>query len=93
MNATCLICQRSRPRESCHVIVLTEAERAQVPDPRDEYVYCKPCWKVLSDPVQGASLMGGLAQHYLQHLGVEGVSERVTRFRDKLIARSKAPRA
>jgi hypothetical protein len=61
----CSVCGRDKPRQECEVIVLNEAEREAVrklgQTPRDEYIYCKPCWRILGDREAGARLMRGFA--------------------------------
>jgi len=84
----CLVCGAERDRERCHVITLTDDERAQVADPLDEYPYCKPCWGILSDPVAGPSLMSGIAQHYLIQAGVQEADGLATRYKQRLISRA-----
>lgn len=82
----CLVCERERSKEDCKIIVLTEEEQAQVENPLPEYVYCKPCWKVLSDPVAGPALMSGIAQHQLQNAGVSNARKVASEFRTKLMS-------
>lgn len=91
-SAKCLICGGEREREDCHIIVLSEEERAHVPEPLDEYVYCKPCWKVISDPTAGPSLMSGIASHYLRRIGVSK-PEVLDRFKAALTSRAVRPKS
>ena len=88
-NVKCLVCSAQRPREMCHIIKLTVEERhllrQEGQEVLDEYVYCKPCWKVLSDPVNGPSLMKGLAQADLRRLGVSNAEEWATKYFTRLI--------
>jgi hypothetical protein len=86
--SNCLICGVEKNREALHVIVLTEEERAQVPNPLDEYTYCKPCWKVLSDPRTAPALISGIAQHRLAELGVSRADEMAEKLRSKLTDRA-----
>lgn len=87
-DPTCLVCGRGAPRETSEVIVLTDEEKAQLPEPLDEYVYCKPCWKVLSDPLSGPALMSGIAQHHFRLLGVSNAEELAARYRSLLTTRA-----
>lgn len=66
----CLICDKELTAETCHTIILTEEERRITTDPLDAYTYCKPCWKVISDPIRGPILMKGLVQQRMRLLGV-----------------------
>jgi len=87
-DPTCVICGRAAPHGENVIIILTEAEKAQLPDPRDEYIYCKPCWSILSNPVSGPALMSGIAQHHLRQLGVSNPEQAAARFRSRLSARA-----
>jgi hypothetical protein len=89
-NATCAVCGAAKQRAHCTVIVLTEDEKASMENPPDEYVYCKPCWKVLSDPVNSTALMKGLTQAKLRSLGVDDdrAESAAAQFVKKLAARS-----
>ncbi len=84
----CLVCGAEKPRDALHVIVLTEAERALIPDPKDEYTYCQPCWKVLSNPVTAPALISGIARHRLNELGVDGADQIAGRLRAALTQRA-----
>lgn len=66
----CLICETSSKMVEYKTFELTEAEKKELEEPLEAYVYCQPCWRVLSDPVQGPALMKGLAQQRLRLLGV-----------------------
>jgi hypothetical protein len=46
--------------------------------PQKEYVYCRPCWGVLSNPVTSPSVLKGLVQTGLRQLGV-GDAERIAK--------------
>lgn len=89
----CGICGASRPRGSCHIIVLTDAEKAQMlasgKQPEDEYIYCKPCWRVLSDRATGPSLYKGLIQARLRQLGVDNAEKIAQHHHDALVAKIK----
>lgn len=94
----CGVCGATRPEKACHVITLTEEERrvltpqGESPPPR-ELNYCKPCWKTLSDPMSGPSLMKGLLQVGLRQLGVSNAESIAKRYHAKLIEKipSKLP--
>jgi len=71
---TCSICKRSRPVKDCVVVELTAAEEADLVGrgvtPDDEYIYCKPCWRVIQDASNGPSLMRAAVERELLKLGV-----------------------
>jgi hypothetical protein len=76
-----------------HIIVLSEAERQQVADPLDEYPYCRPCWKILSDPVTAPALISGIARHRLQRIGVDRADQLADKFRSDLAELAKTRRS
>lgn len=82
--ANCLVCGASKQAAECHILVLTEAEKAILTHPLDEYTYCKPCWGILCDPVAGPALMSGIAQHHLRDAGVQDADSITARFRSAL---------
>ena len=65
----CLVCGKEGEKDF-QVFKLTDEEKVLVPNPRDEYTYCNPCWAVLSHPIQGPMLMKGLAQQGMRMLGM-----------------------
>lgn len=61
----CGICSREWNDAQCKVIPLTEAEREHIrktlgKEPPDRYVYCAPCWRLLSNREQGAQFIAGM---------------------------------
>ncbi len=95
MTMKCGICSRAWPDEKCHVITLTKEERAAIaatgqPVP-EQYVYCKPCWKILGDRNQGAQLISGMLRATARDQGHEGSVEVGRKAFDFLITRTKKP--
>lgn len=92
----CGLCGTGRPRGSCHVIAITPEERQQIrqmgQQPMNEYIYCKPCWRILSDPATGPSVIKGLVQARLRQLGVEDAETIAERYYNRLVGRLKQPR-
>ena len=68
----CCVCNREWA--TCKVIQLTEAEKQHLRDTsqayEDQYAYCPPCWKVLSDKLMGAQFIKGTFQVQLKARGV-----------------------
>jgi hypothetical protein len=93
----CLICQRDWPRTDCHIIVLTEREKAdllsQGVGPLDEYPYCGPCWKTISNPVTGPALMRGIFEGSLRQLGVPRAEELANKYHAWLVKNAMRPRS
>lgn len=92
----CGVCGRTRERSSCHIVELTGRERkalqAQGVEVEDEYVFCKPCWTALSDPVTGPNFGKGLVQQRLQQFGVSNAEELATQYHAKLVAKINEPK-
>ncbi len=86
----CLICSKQGPRSAFEVVVLSETERKIVPNPLDEYTYCKGCWNLLSDPVHGSNVIGGIANMHLAKAGVRDASERASKFKSALLSKAVA---
>lgn len=87
----CGICGTLRPRGSCHVIPLTDEDRKTLGTELKECVYCKPCWRTLSNRVSGPSLMKGLLQAHLRQLGVGDAEMIAERYHNRLVSKIKPP--
>lgn len=92
----CGLCGAGRPRGSCHIIALTPEEKQQLKamgqKPQNEYIYCKPCWKTLSNPASGPSVIKGLVQSRLQQLGVRDAEKIAERYYLRLVEKIKPQR-
>jgi hypothetical protein len=92
----CGVCRRERERRSCQIVVLTDKERKDLEDQgvevEAEYVYCKPCWTALSDPVTGPNFAKGLVQQRLQQFGVSDAEGVATRYHAKLVDKLAKPK-
>jgi len=90
-NVVCGICGQARSRDTCKVIKLTQSERQVILDdgqkPLPEYIYCRPCWRVLSNPVTGPNLGKGLMQARLRQLGVVNAEALAKIYHKKLVSR------
>jgi len=88
----CGICGQERDRDKCHIVVLTDLERKQILDtgqePLDEYAYCKPCWRTMSNKATGTALMKGLFQIRLRQLGVPNAEQVAQKYHDDLVRMS-----
>lgn len=89
----CGICSTSLPRSALHVVVLTDEEkdvlRQSGQSPPDECLYCKACWKTLSNPVSGPMLMKGFFQLRLRELGVSSAEKLADEYHASLVRRIK----
>jgi len=94
----CGVCGRPRERKSCHIVELTADERKELEKqgttPEKEYVYCRPCWKTLSDPVTGPAFAKGLIQQRLAQfgVGVEAAERVASNYHAKLVAKITKPK-
>lgn len=86
----CLICSKKGPKSAFEIVVLSPAERDIVQNPLDEYTYCKACWNLLSDPVHGSNIIGGIANMHLTKVGVRDASERASKFKSALLSKAVA---
>lgn len=86
--SSCCVCRVAVEPPDCQTIELTEAEKAAYPGTPDELFYCRPCWKILSDPVRGPVLVSGLVQQYLRRLGVSNAEQLAAKFESALAARA-----
>lgn len=84
----CGVCRRLFDRGNCEVIVPTEKERAALQSPLDEYVFCKPCYRVSSDPTTAPDLMAGIMQHHLRRIGVGNAERLSEKYRAALLAKA-----
>lgn len=87
----CTICGRSRSEEDCKIIRPTKQEletlRSQGATPKEEYVYCYPCWRTLSDPATGPMFAKGLLQVGLKQLGVVNSERAAMKYHTSLVAK------
>lgn len=86
VNAKCTICGKSRPRGQCHIITLTEEEKTEIreglgAEPSEEYAYCQPCWKNISDPRSGPAFVGSMYEISLRQVGVENAESAARKYR------------
>lgn len=92
-DVKCSICKRDKPRGACVVLDLTKQEQEAFVAIGDkttrELAYCRPCWKVISDPNTGTSLMKGLLEIRLRQLGVSNAEGIADRYRNALLSRTK----
>lgn len=89
MKVKCGICSQDHERSECKIFQLTEAEKASMADPQDEYVYCRPCYGIMSNPITATAFMKGQAQIKLTQLGVPNAEELATKYHADLLARAK----
>ena len=86
----CGICGKAKARSGCKIIKPTLQEQKElnrVGDDRKEFIYCKPCWRILSDPLTGPSLGKGIIETRLRQAGVPNAEQVAKSFHKKLLAR------
>ena len=87
----CVICGRERPEKNCKTIRPTkqelEALKVRGVIPKEEYSYCFPCWRTLSDPTTGPMFAKGLVQVGLKQLGVIESEKAATKYYSELVKR------
>lgn len=95
MKVHCCVCGAERERAACDIVTPTEAEKADIrkagQEPEAEYIYCKPCSKLLKDKEKGAALIRGLIATRLRMKGDPRAEYIAQRVYDFLLAKAKAP--
>jgi len=92
----CGICERQWPDDRCKVIRLTDPEKLNVqtmsgkPAP-EQFVYCGPCWKLLSNRRQGAEFIAGTMRATLRAQGHPKADQIAKKTLDFLILKSGKP--
>ena len=86
VEVKCAICGKSRPKGQCKVIELTGEEKEAVregmgTEPLEEYFYCQPCWKNISDPRSGPAFVGSMYEITLRQIGVEDPEKAARKYR------------
>ncbi len=91
----CCICQRLLGEGEGVTIRLTAEEKAYVngmtsKESPAEFVYCRPCHRVLTDREAGAQLLKGAMARELHSFGVAGAEQVAERYYNFLIRRAAA---
>lgn len=86
--AVCCVCEKEREPEK--VLELTDDEKTMVrlmsgKEAPDSYSYCKPCWLLVSDRVQGPQLLKGLLQVGLKQAGVRNPEQIATKYQEFML--------
>lgn len=86
----CCVCKRDWPDSKGRTLVLTDAEKQHMEslgiEAPDTFLYCGPCWRVLSDKMLGAQFIKGSLQMQLRAQGVPNAEELGQRYMEKLLA-------
>ena len=95
MKVQCAICGRSRDEETCQIFVPTKEERRALQKmgetPQARYAYCRPCMRMMENPVTALQLMKGVVQVHASALGAVNAEELAERFKNRLLAKTKIP--
>jgi len=86
----CCVCSADR---ECVVLTLTDDEKAAIramgQTPQETLAYCRPCFRLLSNPEQGAQLIRGTFQVGLQNAGIANAEKLARRYYDFLLSKAK----
>ncbi len=89
----CCVCDRDWPDDKCQQLTLTDEERAHVvatgAKVKEPFIYCNPCWRVLSDRMMGAQLMKSVFQLHLRQRGRFDAEVATQAYYDRLLGLSK----
>ena len=84
MKLACCICNRQKEESEGKTFVLTDAEKASLvkirQSPLDKYFYCRPCFRMISDPEKAAQLIKGVVQVSLTAQGNPKAEAIATRY-------------
>ena len=89
----CVNCGRERPETDCTTMTLTEDERAAILQMTGEaptvVIFCKPCYRVVTDREMGARLISGQVEVRLWMAGNPKATQIAESFYKLLIDKSK----
>lgn len=90
MKVECGVCNRKVNQTDCEVIKLTEQEKKLAGEGApDTMVYCKPCWRALTDPTTGPQVGRGLFLTLARQLGVRNPVAWANRYFDMVAKHAK----
>lgn len=94
MKVKCSVCGRDRDKSTCEVIVPTPEEveglrKMGEANPTKEHVFCRPCFRILQNPVTAQALMRGVVRSFAKSIGSPNADELADRFQKELSAKSK----
>ena len=83
-DPSCCVCGGLATGKAARHIRLNESEKETIrktgQTPPDEFVYCRACMAILSNPETGAQLMKGVLQTKLRAAGVADAEKRAQMF-------------
>lgn len=91
---TCCVCGRKNLMESERKFLKLSTDEIAfalintVTEPPEQYVYCKPCFRLLQDPLAGAELLKGSFLFNLREAGVPNADDLADRYFKMLIKKS-----
>lgn len=82
----CGICGKEVAKERSVVLTLTAAEKAGLglENPPNQCIYCRPCYRILSDKTLGLNVIRGLITLRLRQIGVVDADAAAERFTERL---------
>lgn len=96
-EAVCNICGRSRPRGQLEIIQLTVKEKEYYrrigQEVLSEYAFCRPCWRVMSDPAKGPALIKSLFEISLSRSGVQNAEQIAKQYHTWLVKKAVEPKS
>jgi hypothetical protein len=91
----CCVCSKKIESSACVTLRLSDSEKESVrqmgQEPQNEYEYCRPCFRLLSNPEQGAQLIRGTFQLALRSEGVPDAESKARKYYDFLIRGANHP--
>lgn len=85
----CIVCQRLRVVEECHILTLTDLEKQHIRErgqtPADEVTYCRPCYRLITDKHAGADVLTGMLLQRLKAAGAQNADKLAAKFKEQLV--------
>lgn len=94
MKVACHICSREREQTDSVMFTTTPEEKAYHKKMTgqtlsDRIGYCKPCYRLMENPVTAVQMMRGVVEVQLRAAGSPNASQVAERFEKNLLARMK----
>jgi len=89
----CCVCSRILGEQEGQLLTLTEAEKEYIrmatgEEAPESYIYCKPCYRILSDRNAGAQLLVGTLKNTLKAWGSYGAEKAAKEYQRFLLGKA-----
>ena len=92
-DRNCCVCDRSLGEKEGQLLTLTEAEKEYIKtatreEAPSDLIYCKPCYRILSDRNAGAQLLVGTLKNTLRAWGSHGADKAAKEYETFLLGKA-----